>query len=260
MSAEFAANLVEEAVLLINVFRTIRLIGSGKRSMACVFYLFALISLAISNAYWLIYEILRPETRMPMAANEFGETAFFLLLASMLGNIFPRDGRLLLRERVGTTLFGAASIGLWIVWSGEWFQDIFFGFFFCFFLMMVVRTARQSGACSRKEWYAVEICASVLIACEIAVQLLKDPVRTGLDVFCYILMFGFLGYLLKKLFASLRRKEDAKISLVLGVAGIAWSSSCLYMSEGVWYLAALLATSFLLALVQMTVEREVDAT
>ena len=257
MIAEQAVNCLEAFVLLVNIFRTIRLIGYGKRSMACVFWLFAMISFLISNVYWIIYDILRPETRMPMAANEFGEAALFLLMASMLGDLIPKDGRLFRRERVGAVLFGAASIILWIAWSGEWFQDIFFGSLFCVFLQVVARTVRQTGACSAKEWRAAEICAVVLIAGEAAVLFLKDPLHTVLDVFCYIFMFCILGYLLKKLIAALRRGKDAKRNLALAAGGFTWATSIMYMSEGIWYIAAHLISVFLLVFLQVFLEKEV---
>lgn len=97
---------------------------SFRRSMAPVFFTFALVSLLMSGLYWLAYDLLRPDTRMPFAANEFGEIGGFLLLASALNAVFRgrfADAR---REIVCAAVFAAASTALWIGWSGEWVEDV----------------------------------------------------------------------------------------------------------------------------------------
>ena len=75
---------LELTVLIVLCLRSF----SFRRSIAPVFFTFGLASYLISNVYWVAYDLLRPETRMPFAANEFGEIGLFLLLASTLNTVF----------------------------------------------------------------------------------------------------------------------------------------------------------------------------
>ena len=79
MTASTVLYLVEGAVGLIVLIRTMRLIGTGVRSMMVVFFLFAMITFLVNNTYWIAYDLMLPDVRMPFSADELGEAAFMLL-------------------------------------------------------------------------------------------------------------------------------------------------------------------------------------
>ena len=118
MNMEVVFNLIQTAVLLLVFLGTLRLLGSGMREVRTVLFAFAVASVLLSNLYWLAYDILRPGTRMPFAANEIGEWALFLLLGAALNTQSERMNAK--REMLFAALFTAANAALWIAWSGEW--------------------------------------------------------------------------------------------------------------------------------------------
>ena len=54
----------------------LRLIGTGVRSMMVVFFLFAMITFLVNNTYWIAYDLMLPDVRMPFSADELGEAYY----------------------------------------------------------------------------------------------------------------------------------------------------------------------------------------
>ena len=46
-----------------------------QQSLTVAFFCFAMVSLLLTNAYWLAHSLIRPNMRMPMTANTIGECA-----------------------------------------------------------------------------------------------------------------------------------------------------------------------------------------
>ena len=120
--------------------------------MTVTLFLFAMVSLLLVHAYWLSYTLMHPEIRMPFAANEIGEISVFLLLSAMMDSVFREIKVSAKREIIFTIFFSAASVALWIVWTGEWIQDIIDGAAFGYFLCVCVRALKQSNALKKIEW------------------------------------------------------------------------------------------------------------
>ena len=229
---------------------------SFRRSMAPVFFTFALVSLLMSGLYWLAYDLLRPDTRMPFAANEFGEIGGFLLLASALNAVFRgrfADAR---REIVCAAVFAAASTTLWIGWSGEWVEDVLVGLSFGYYLCVRVRSLKQSGALSRLEWRALGVLALLLLLLQGMTFVLPEPWPSGADYGAYAVMFSVLVYGLIKLIHTLRRGRDAAAQFALVAAVWAWSVSTMYMSTDFFYLAAVLSYLCCTPLMLVALHRE----
>ena len=171
MSASLSASLftiLNTAVLLVVIFRAARLIESSGRSMTAVFFTFAAVSLLVSNLYWIAYDLMRPGTRMPFAANELGEWAAFLLLStSLLCALRERFGEAG-KEMLCAGAFVAASTVLWIAWSGEWIQDILTGAAFGYFLCMLAAQIRYTEAFPAWEWRLLGVFCPLLIAAQTA--------------------------------------------------------------------------------------------
>ena len=125
MNTYVVFNLFFTAILLLVFLGTLRLLASEKRDARTVLFAFAVASVLLSNLYWLAYDILRPGTRMPFAANEIGEWALFLLLGAAVRT--QPEAPSAKREVFCAALFTAANVALWIAWSGEWIQDILTG-------------------------------------------------------------------------------------------------------------------------------------
>ncbi len=254
MSVELFAIMIQTAAMAFLVIRTIRIAGDSHRSMMTVFFLFAAISLLVNNAYWVAYDLLRPETRMPFAANEIGESASFLLLASSLSAAVPDSHEGWKSELIGTILFILASVGLWIGWSGEWIQDILGGITYGYFLCIVIRSLKQTEALSGVEWRLLAAGSALLIAAQTSIFALPEPFKAPMDLFCYILMFAGMLFFIIRGILYLRRKEESGKTIAMAFAAYAWTTSTIYMSAGIWYASAAVVISAPLLMMLFAVE------
>ena len=204
-------------------------------SLTVAFFCFAMVSLLLTNAYWLAHSLIRPNMRMPMTANTIGECAVFLLLSAALNSVFT-GSRLSLSPQVAcAALFAAASVVFWLIWSEEWFQDILGGIVFGYFLCVCVHHVRRTGTLSRKEWIVLGVVSAVYMG------LFAMSIYSGSSVYesaGYVLMFMTMLYFLGKAFRCIRRMESTDRQIVLSVAAYACCISGVYMSSGCWYIAA----------------------
>ena len=119
-------NLFQVSVLAFILWRLIFRMKTGSFTMVSVFYLYALILVLLSDIYWFVHGLLRPDVRIPFGANEIGEIGIFLMYSSLLNAVFKKDERF--RGLWGATslaaIFSLSVIGLWIGWTGEWVKDI----------------------------------------------------------------------------------------------------------------------------------------
>ena len=262
MSASLSASLftiLNTAVLLVVIFRAARLIESSGRSMTAVFFTFAAVSLLVSNLYWIAYDLMRPGTRMPFAANELGEWAAFLLLStSLLCALRERFGEAG-KEMLCAGAFVAASTVLWIAWSGEWAQDILTGVAFGYLVCTAVRAMKLANALARWEWRALGLGAGLLILVQSAIFFVPRQMKLPLDLICYALMYLGILFFFGKVIREGRQAARPDALLALSFGGYAWGISSLYMSEGYFYLGAFLSIIVIQLFMLHAVRREVEA-
>lgn len=240
------------AVLIVICARSL----SFRRSMAPVFFTFALVSLLMSGLYWLVYDLLRPDLRMPFAANEFGEIGGFLLLASALNAVFLGRFASVRRETVCAAVFVAACTALWIGWSGEWVEDVLVGFCFGYLFCVCVRSLKLTGVLSPFEWRVLNVLAPLLLALQGLTFVLPEPWRSAADYGAYAVTFSVLVCGLGKLIRLLRRGRDAAAQFALAAACFAWSVSTMYMSADYFYMAGLLSYYLCAPLMLIALRRE----
>ena len=245
------------AVLMYITIRGIRLLSAGGTSMVVVFFLFASVSMILSDLYWITYDLLRPESRMPFAANEIAEAALFLLLASALNvSLRPAPGAAL-REMILTALFAAACTALWIAWSGEWADDLLAGLTFGYLLCCIARAIRLTGGFIRAEWIGLGAGAAVLILLQTAIFFVPPALGEILDLCCYVLMFLGVGFIFTKTVHAARTDADSRRQLSLSACCYGVSVSALFMSEGVCYLLLALFATASFVLMMNAVQKEV---
>ena len=257
MNAEVILNLLFTAVLLLVFLGTLRLLGSGKREVRTVLFAFAVASVLLSNLYWLAYDILRPGTRMPFAANEIGEWALFLLLGAALNTQSERLTPN--REMLFAALFTAANAALWIAWTGEWVDDILTGAAFGYFLCSLTAQIRQAEGFPVWEWRLLSVSCPVLVAVQTAIFFVPKPMKQPLDLFCYCLLFAVAAVLLIRALRSLGKGERASSAVLESFAAYAWTTITQYMSSGGFYIAALLLSTLCFPIMLMALKKEVSA-
>ncbi len=247
---------VQNAILLYIIVRAVRLIGSGRRSMAVVFFLFAAFSLLLSDLYWITYDLLRPGTRMPFAANEIGEGATFLLLGAALNTIFQPAPRAAWRETALAALFAGACTALWIGWTGEWVDDILTGVCLGYLLCSTVRSFKLSDALSRRQWLTVGVGAAILIAGQAVTFFVPEPVRSAVDLGCYILLL--LGIVFFFGLHAVCGRGNSRQAVGLSFGCYSWSVCMMYMSAGIYYVIAYACATVSLLLMLRAVRKEVS--
>ncbi len=257
MNPEIYFALILTAVSLFVLLGTIRLLWPGRHVLALSFFAFATACLLFSTLYWLAYDLLRPKTRMPFAANEICEWALFLLLAQSLRTSVPaRIGQA--KAAVPAALFAAANTALWIAWSGEWVQDILTGLSLGWFLWVLIACMLAARVLSRIEWIGFG-CAAVLLIAAQTMTLIAPASAKILNIICAVLIFAVgAGLMLKALLAVIKRRSPGQ-GLCLSFAVYAWSEIAMYMSEGPVYIAALIMAALGYLLMFWTIGKEVAA-
>lgn len=237
---------------------TVRLLVHAKKSMTAVYFAFTLVSILLSEFYWLAYDLLRGDVRMPFAANEFAETAFFLLLASSLRTVFRermsvRDPAILL-----TMLYAVGNIVLWILWNGDWIEALLTGPAYLYFTVTAMFVLRQSEAIRRSERIVLGCAAFASLVLMYLAHFIPQ-VSAAMDLVNYILLFGTLGALALWFVRALRTGREPRVLLALAYCAVVWAQNSLYMSTGWWYAAMEALYAMTMPVMFFAVRREVIA-
>ena len=245
------------AILSVMLFFSVRLIRESNRSLTAVFLTFTLTMWLLTDLYWIIYDLMQPDRRMPFAVNEIGEAAMFLLLAATLSSAIPHWAPEAQKQAVGALLFAACNIALWIAWSGEWLQDLLVGSTYAYFLYILVCSMKRQHALNKNEWICLGIGCGLLIAGQSLTFLVPQEAKGAVDTGCYLLLAaGVVLWAVKNLFAW-KQQADPKILLCLAAAFLGWTLTAKYMSDGGWYTAFMIVETLSLPLLYSSVRKAV---
>ena len=234
-----------------------RLVRDSGRSLTAVFLAFLLALWLLTDLYWVIYDLQRPGTRMPFAANEIGEAAVFLLAAALLASAAGGWLGFGWPEAAVALAFAAGNVALWIGWSGEWVEDVFIGAAFAWYVYAVVRALASTGALGPGDWWALGVgCAALLIGQGLTF-FVPESARTALDAACALLMAAAIVWWIVKIAAARRRHAPADALLALAFGLICWITAAKYMSDGVRYTLLLVAETLCLPLLYGAARRVV---
>ena len=203
---------------------------------AALYFIFGMISCIFSNIYWLVHSIMRPDVRMPFAANEIAEYAMFLLFASSLVKLFHSEKRSV-APIIVTALFAATNVALWIAWTGEFVKDILCGLILGYYLCTVSSSLENNEALSEAERISVAAVSWVIILFQTAIFFVKPPLTVVFDTICYTLLFAGILFWSVKTIRSIKMKNAGK-SAALAYAMFSWCVITMYMSAEPMYFAA----------------------
>ena len=182
---------------IIIVFTARKMIGR-KNSYLPAFFTFAMVSYLLSTLYWIAFVILRPEARMPFAADEIAECAMLLLLSAGIIADKKTERKFVASEIIYIFVFCAGNIALWICWSGEWVQDIIFGLPYAYSMWLVIRGIADTKAISRLERITVRTACCLMVASQSLILVVSEQYQGALEICGNILMFAMLIWLLIK--------------------------------------------------------------
>ena len=255
---EIVINILSVLLSAFVIIRAVPLLRIPQRQFTAASFLFAMVSLLLVYAYWLAYSMIRPDVRMPLAANMIGECAVFLLLSVMLESVFRGSHIPSWPHIICTLLFAAASIALWIAWSGEWIQDILGGIAYGYFLYVCARTLLRTDAFSRREWLALGVSCAVIVTAYVVWVFVPEHLVWVLNLIGYAATYTVTLFFLLKTFRALRRGRNADRQLALAVSAHAWCMGAMYMSSDWFYSASMLLCLLTLPMMLLAVRREAE--
>lgn len=213
--------------------------------MRVVYYAFAMACMFFSDLYWLLYTLIRPEQRMPFAANEIAEWAMFLMFAASLHATVPRRSVSAGWQMIGAVFFAGSCTALWIGWSGEWVQDILTGIVFGYFLCHLVYVLKIENVLATWEWCASFVVCLAIVVIQALTFFVDDGTAEILDLTAYISLFFVFAacivrliLMLKKCFGT-EQMTTLPGCVAMSFTILAWCVTTMYMSSGIWYDIAL---------------------
>lgn len=244
------STVIQSCVLIGVIAKTTRLLIEVKTNFLPFFFALAMVSYLLSNLYWIIYDFLKPDTRMPMACNEIGECAMILLLCAGLENEL-KDKKKIPTEIAFAVFFMGANIALWIAWSGEWFQDIFFGMPYVYLFWLLIRGLKNRGGFNRKELWLASVASIAVLALQIPLLTAKGSVCEFAKAVCFAVMFALMAWLG---FKSVRNKD-----FFVAVTFFLWTVLSMFLSSGVCYYMAYFANTVALIFMFASMKWEIAA-
>ena len=230
-------DLINLIVLLFVLVGLIRMILSGRRSMAVIFYAFSTASLSFSYIYWLIYDLMWPEERLVFAANEVSEWGHFLMCGAVLAYMFKNITRVDFGEICGITILVAVNVALWIAWSGEWLQDILTGLCIAYWAYRLAVGLKESKSASLPEWGGLVAGFVITVLLQVASFFEGAPIGA-----LYLASFITLAVVLliihiKTILTLVRAKEysDYREAFCLALLIVILTGSGMYMSSEPYY-------------------------
>lgn len=257
MNSEAILDLIRIVVLTFILAGCIRLIFRRKNMAFVVFFTLGMACILLSDFYWLAYDVLRPDSRMPFAANEICEWSLFLLLGSALFSGCPREYLRWKAEIFTVVVFVGCNVVLWIGWSGEWVQDILTGAALSYFLCALVCRIKRESILKRVSEIHLYSAGFLLILGQTGTFYLP-AIKGILDLACYILMFTVLAVLIIVTVLSFWKNNPSK-TVCLSLISFAWCVITLYMSSGGFYFAASVLSAVCFLLMYAALKKEVTA-
>lgn len=242
--------ILQLVILVVIIVKTVRSMINGKHTFLPFFFALAMASCLLSNLYWIAYDTLRPDTRMPIASNEIAECAVILLLSAGLDSIL-KDKKDVLGEAIFAFLFISVNIVLWILWSGEWFQDILFGLPYIYFFWLLIRGLRSRMSLTRNElWFSAIMSISFLVMQFIlfaGIEIMNGLIKTV----CYMVMFALMIWLGIK---SVRSKD-----FFVTTTYFLWTNLSIFLSPDIYYYIVALAETVAFPLMFVSMKKELAA-
>lgn len=240
--------IVQVVILVAVILPTGRSMLRRNTTLISVFFCFAMGCYLFSNLYWVAYDCLRPDTRMPFAVNEFAECAMILFLSAGLEKTL-REKTKIAWEIIFSFLFIGANIALWILWSGEWVQDIVFGIPYIYFLWLVIRGIRSRGILPKPDRIGIGL-LTILVLVLNFVALYSEKMDEVTVIPIAILTFAGLIWLMIR---SIVNKD-----VFITFAFFLFSVLAMYSFDEPLYNVALVANTVSIPLMYLSLKKERD--
>ena len=252
---EISILFLQIVVLIYVIYESAKMMKIENNGPFPAFFTFAMIGLLLSNMYGVIFNILRPGKRMPFAVDEIAECASILLISAGLEVIIKKYKKINIGALVFSFLFIACNIALWIVWSGEWVQDIIFGLPYIYFMYLLIIGLKNSDAVSRLEMYLAAVLSFIILIFYTINVFMTGTTKIVIDLVCVFLEFIIVGWLFAKCFFAMKHSGDEEKYLFLSITLSLCSVLIGYTNEGMIYNVTLLINTFTYILMLSAVKK-----
>lgn len=252
-------NLVIQVVLLMFIIvASVRLLKRGNNIFLTILFLFSIVSWLLSDLYWLAFDVLRSGEHMPLAANELGECAMFLLLSTAISKYKDKEEQISVFAALFASVFTVANTVLWIIWSGEWLQDIVCGISLFGLLSTFLQICEEKKMLKSYIKVVISLTAFFVILFQVLSTYLQNIFTRILEYISYFLMFTAIVFFIILAISYMRRKVKTK-PFLLSIAALLCGVFGIYMSPGIVYSVIFNLTSVAGVLMFLTIRREVLA-
>ena len=256
ITLEIILNIIQIFILLGIIIVAARSISKDRTGLVGALFTFAMVSLVLMDIYWVAYDVLRPDTRMPFTGDEIAGSATILLLAAALYSMLPKERKQSFKAVLLTFLFVTANIILWIAWSGEWGQDIVFGLPYYYYMYILLIGNKHFEVFDKTESRLAVIICTVIIMLHFSVLATTGSLNKALDAAAYTVMIvSVLLYFIKNVLVM---KENKPAKAVFASFGLYfYTVMILYMSGGIFYDLATVFYTLSLPFMLITVKKEI---
>ena len=247
---------LQNFILIPIIWSSARMMKTGRHGVFPAFFTFAMVSLLLCNLYNSVNGMLNPGVRLPFAVDEIADCSMLFLLCAGLEALNRNKEKPLIRDLLFSLIFMGMNIMLWIVWSGEWIQDIVFGIPYIYFMYLLLRGVRKTRAMNRKEALlaGTACCGVVLLQ---TVKLLTDSAAAKwLEGSCHGLEYGVSVWFLWKSMKALKEAGTEEKSLFLSLLGFLWTTLVSFMSADILYSISLIMNTAMLPVMLAAVKRK----
>ncbi|MBP5310165.1 MAG: hypothetical protein J6W58_07150 [Lachnospiraceae bacterium] len=255
---EYLPTLIQIVVLIIVIAGALRMILHDEKNIKAIFFVFAIVAILLSDIYWLAYDLLRPFSRMPFAANEIAEWASFISLGAVLASDIKAFGVDARKERIFSILFVMANVALWIAWTGEWLQDIMTGFALGYLLFYLMIHLKQSESLSKTEWRILAVVCIALIAANTMTFFVDQSLASTFDQITGMILFAGEIYFITDVLLEFRKGTNPAARISLAFALFAWSITSMYMSADIFYFVSMIVSSLSIYMMFVSLKMEVE--
>lgn len=255
ITLEIILSIIQIIVFAVVSYTSARLKLKEEGRLFRVFFIFGIMSLALEYVYWIAYDLLRPGKRMPFAGNEIADCAAVLLFASALALTLGRNRKISWESIIITFILMLPIIALWIVWSGQYIENIIFGIPYMYFLYVILLCIRQHGIFGRGEGIIIASVCAIIIILNYASLIAKDTARFT-DPANYVIENLLTLYLLIRCIKSLKSEASGQKTLILSFILFFYTCNVMFMSGGLIYELALLMNILTIPLMYLSVKKE----
>lgn len=265
---EISAYILQIILLFLVLINSYLFIGKSNRRLVVIYFSLAITSMFLDTLYWIAYELIRPDTRMPFAVDEMGETAMYLLLGVCFSLCVPARLRLT-RETIGAAVFVVINIVLWILWSGEWVQDIFGGLSYGYLMIVVSSRLEDWEGWKTKDKLIHGICVLAVLLLQVSNFFSGTELKNLTEIVASTLLLLIILYSMFRTVISLRSPipESSPADIYTDTSGYCvcpayvsflWAVTAMYMTTGIFYSINVFLESAITILILLAIRKEVS--